>query len=197
MLLAFIVATTVISLVPGPSMAIIVMNTARRGLPQGIRTIAGAVLADAVLLLVALSGVGALLHASARAFAVLKWLGVAYLLYLGIQQLRSRPAATAAAPARQEGSAFLQGLGTTLLNPKIIGFLIVYFPQFLDPQRSAFDQLLLLGPLFLLVVFLVFLLCALAARGIAGLLATPRGQAGLQRISGLSLIGCGAYAAAT
>jgi len=95
------------------------------------------------------------------------------------------------------GNAFLQGMGTTILNPKIIGFLIVYFPQFLNRDERVIDQMLVLGPLFLLVVFLVFLLCALAAKCLRRALETARGRATSKNVSGLSLISCGVYSAAS
>jgi threonine/homoserine/homoserine lactone efflux protein len=92
-------------------------------------------------------------------------------------------------------NAFLQGLGSTILNPKIIGFLIVYFPQFLTRQESFLQQMLVLGPLFLLIVFLVFTLCVIAASQLRHRLNSSSGRQTFRRVSGLSLIGCGAYLA--
>ncbi len=194
MLLSFIVATTVVSLMPGPSMIVIMMNSIDRGLAQGIQTIAGAVLADAILLLLTLSGVGTILYTSALAFSLLKWFGVLYLIYLGYVQLKSKVEEEESKAARP-GNAFLQGLGTTLLNPKIIGFLIVFFPQFLNREESVLKQLFVLGPLFLLIVFIVFLLCALAARSIRGAMASRKGKVVFKNVSGISLIGCGLLSA--
>ena len=93
------------------------------------------------------------------------------------------------------GNAFLQRMGTTILNPKIIGFLIVYFPKFLNRDERVMDQMLVLGPLFLLVVFLVFPLCALAAKCLRCVLETARGRATSKIVSGLCLIGCGVCSA--
>ena len=109
MLWSFVIATTLISLMPGPSMVIIIMNAVDRGLAEAIQTILGVVVADAILLVLVLSGVGAILYASAVAFAVLKWFGVLYLIYLGIAQLRSRVDDAGHTQARQ-GNAFMQGL---------------------------------------------------------------------------------------
>jgi len=95
------------------------------------------------------------------------------------------------------GNAFLQGMGTTILNPKIIGFLIVYFLQFLHRGERVMDQILVLGPLLLLVVFLVFLLCAPAAKCLRRVLETARGRATSKNVSGLCLIGCGVCSAAS
>lgn len=129
-----------------------------------------------------------------RRFTLANRWDTVYLTYLGIAQLRSRVNDAGHTQARQ-GNAFMQGLGTTILNPKIIGFLIVYFPQFLHQDAPVIEQLLLLGPLFLLIVFLVFLLCALVAGRIRGLLETRKGRVAVKNVFGMSLIGCGLLAA--
>lgn len=196
MIWSFIVATALITLMPGPSLIVIMMTAIDRGLAKSIQTILGVVVADAILLLLVLSGVGAIIYASAEAFAALKWLGAIYLIYLGVMQLRSR-ANDRLVKSGAQRNAFLQGLGTTVLNPKIIGFLIVYFPQFLNRDENVLSQMAVLGPLFLLVVLLVFLSCALAAKGLRRVLETARGRATSKNVSGLSLIGCGVYSAAS
>lgn len=196
MLWSFIVATALITLMPGPSLIVIMMTAIDQGLARSIQTILGAVVADAILLLLVLSGVGAIIYASAEAFAALKWLGAIYLIYLGMMQLRSKENDRRVESGAQR-NAFLQGLGTTVLNPKIIGFLIVYFPQFLNRDENVLNQMAVLGPLFLLVVFLVFLSCALASKGLRRVLETARGRAASKNVSGLSLIGCGVYSAAS
>ena len=196
MIWSFIVATALITLMPGPSLIVIMMTAIDRGLAKSIQTILGVVVADAILLLLVLSGVGAIIYASAEAFAALKWLGAIYLIYLGVMQLRSR-ANDRLVKSGAQRNAFLQGLGTTVLNPKIIGFLIVYFPQFLNRDDGVLNQMIVLGPLFLLVVFLVFLSCALAAKCLRRVLETARGRATSKNVSGLSLIGCGVYSAAS
>lgn len=196
MLWSFIAATTLISLMPGPSMVIIMMTALDRGLTKSIQTILGVVVADAVLLILVLSGLGALLYTSALAFTTLKWLGVVYLIYLGIAQLRSKVEDSGPTGADRRTAPFLQGLGTTLLNPKIIGFLIVYFPQFLNREEPVLNQMRVLGPLFLLIVFAVFLLCALGAKALRSVLETHRGRVMVKNASGVSLIGCGVLSAA-
>lgn len=195
MLLSFIIATTVVSLMPGPSMVLIIITAAERGLAKSMQTIAGAVLADAILLALTLSGLGAIIHASALAFSALKWCGVVYLVYLGVMQLKSK-VADETMRAVPRGNSFLQGLGITLLNPKIIGFLIVFFPQFLNPNEGVAQQLLILGPLFLLIVFLVFVAFAVAARAVRRFLDTTEGKIIFKNVSGASLIGCGLLSAA-
>jgi threonine/homoserine/homoserine lactone efflux protein len=192
----FIVATTLISLMPGPSMIIIMMTTLDHGLFKGTQTILGVIVADAILLALVLSGVGVLLYACAIVFSALKWLGVVYLIYLGIAQLQSKVKEDFHAGSAPRVTPFLQGIVTTLLNPKIIGFLIVYFPQFINREETVTHQMVLLGPLFLLIVFTVFMLCALGAKALRSVLETHRGWVMMKNVSGVSLIGCGVLSAA-
>ncbi|UTH74696.1 LysE family translocator [Chromobacterium sp. IIBBL 290-4] len=189
---SFIVATALITLLPGPSMLVIAACALDRGWRAGMAATGGVVLADAILLAIALSGVGALAQASPMALHGLKWLGTAYLLYLGVGLLRARSGGTTTSGG--PGGAFRRGLMATLPNPKIIAFLIVYFPQFMQPGRDTVGQLLVLGPLFLLTVGAVFLLCVAAVLTVGR--ALPRGGEGwLNRACGCCLIACGLYSA--
>ncbi|KUM02489.1 LysE family transporter [Chromobacterium subtsugae] len=193
MVWSFIAATALITLLPGPSMLVIVACALGQGWRAGAAATGGVVLADAILMAIALSGVGALAQASPLALLGLKWLGAAYLTYLGASVLRAGNKGAAAEASGRSGGAFRRGLAATLPNPKIIAFLIIYFPQFIQPGRDTAGQLLL-GPLFLLTVGAVFLLCMAAALTVGR--AMPRGRAGwLSRACGCCLIACGLYSA--
>ena len=194
MLWSFVIATCIVTLMPGPSMVAVVMNSIQRGLWDGVQTSLGVVVADAILLALTLSGIGTLLYTSALAFSVLKWGGVAYLVYCGIRQLRSKVDAEEEAGVAK-GNAFLQGFGITMLNPKIIGFLVAFFPQFLQREESIAGQLVVLGPVFLLVVFATLLFYALTATSVRGVLQTRKGRVVLKNVSGGALVGCGVLAA--
>ncbi|MDG9671038.1 LysE family translocator [Hahella sp. CR1] len=198
MLVSFIVATVLITLAPGPSMLLVIANTLRSGLGQGIFTSLGVVVADAMLLCLTISGLGALVQTSALAFNLLKWFGVAYLAYLGVRQLCSQPSTedlSGAEVAKQ--NPFKQGLGVTLLNPKIIGFFIAFFPQFLDANTPVGPQLMTLGPLFLVIVFLILAGYAMAANRVRRWLAGAQAQSVLNKSSGFALLVCGAAAGLT
>lgn len=189
MLLNFILATALITLLPGPSLIIILTQSLRHGLARGLWVVSGVVLADAVLLLAVTGGLGALLLASAWMLSILKWLGIFWLIWLGVGLLRSAAQPVQPLEISSENS-FRQGLLTTLSNPKIIGFLLVYFPQFLQRDRPVLMQMAWLGPVFLLTVWVVFAGYALLARGFQQVLNSAHGQTWLQRLSGLSLICC-------
>lgn len=193
MLLSFVVATCLITLMPGPSMLLVMMTSIQKNLGAGVKAILGVMVADALLLVLTLSGIGTLLYTSAMAFAVVKWLGAGYLIYLGIKQLRS-PVEKSAKDESLSRNPFIQGLGITLLNPKIIGFFIAFFPQFINQNESITDQLMILGPLFLLIVFAVLLVYALFASGIRPMLTSYRGKVVVKNASGLGLVGCGLFA---
>ena len=194
MLWSFVIATCVVTLMPGPSMVAVVINSIQRNLMQGVQTALGVVAADAILLALTLSGIGTLLYASSLAFSILKWGGVAYLVVCGIRQLRSN-VDEEGGHAQAKGNAFLQGFGITMLNPKIIGFLVAFFPQFLNREESIAGQLAVLGPVFLLVVFATLLFYALTATGVRGVLQTRKGRVVLRNVSGAALVGCGVLAA--
>jgi len=150
--LAFFAASWVIAISPG-SGAVLSMS---HGLAYGVRhasaTIVGLQLGLSVVLLVAGVGVGALLLASATAFTVVKVLGAAYLIWLGFQQWRAPVAAAAGAQPGAAGVPGLpsvrqrvaQGFFTNVTNPKGIVFMVAVLPQFIDPARPLWLQLLIL-----------------------------------------------------
>ncbi|MEO9384057.1 LysE family translocator [Chromobacterium phragmitis] len=190
MIWSFIAATILVTLLPGPSLLLIVGAAIQRGWRAGAAVSLGVVLADAILLLAVLGGLGALARVEPLALSILKWLGAGYLLYLGGAQLCLAGGGAAA----DEAGGFRRGVATTLLNPKIIGFLAVYFPQFIRPDQDVWRQMLWLGPLFLATVLAVFLLCAAVAKMLAGVLGGA-GGAWLERGCGCCLIACGIYSA--
>jgi len=193
----FVVASVLVTLLPGPSMLLVVADAMRGGTRAGLVTALGVVTADAVLLVLSLLGVGAVLAASAQLFVVLKWTGAGVLVYLGLRQWRAAgrapdlPAAKGASAARR----FATGFGVTMLNPKIIGFFVAFFPQFVDPAAPALVQLGLLGASFLCVVMAVLGLYAVAASRLAGFIRGPRAAQAMSRLSGRTLIAAGGMAA--
>lgn len=152
--LAFVIATTVMILLPGPSVMLTVAHSLAFGAIRALATVSGAVLAIGVQLLVTLIGMSWLMLVLADGFEVLRWAGVAYLIYLGIQQWRA-PALEAgtAAPAVSSKTLFAQGFLVTIANPKSLIFLAAFFPQFVDPAAPWLPQMLLLGATFVVIGF--------------------------------------------
>jgi homoserine/homoserine lactone efflux protein len=162
--LAFVVATTVMILLPGPSVMLTVAHSLAFGAVRTLMTVSGAVLAIGVQLLVALIGMSWLMLILANWFELLRWAGVAYLIFLGIQQWRALPV-DSAVPTRAVSSKalFAQGFLVTIANPKSLIFLAAFFPQFVDPNAPWLPQMVLLGATFLTIGFVFTAIWGFAA----------------------------------
>jgi threonine/homoserine/homoserine lactone efflux protein len=145
-LLAFAGVALVLTLTPGPDMALVLRNTLRGGRAAGFRTVAGIALGLVGWATASAVGVAAVLAASATVFTALKLAGAVYLVYLGVQSLRSlrRGEERDGAP-RRAGSPFRQGLVTNLLNPKLAVLFTTLLPQFISSDDPAAKSALLAG----------------------------------------------------
>jgi threonine/homoserine/homoserine lactone efflux protein len=153
----FVVASLALTLVPGPAVLYIVARSVEGGRPAGLVSVLGIGAGGFVHVAFAALGLSALLVSSAAAFAVVKWLGVAYLIYLGIGRLLARDEEEAAVSVGNEPltRVFSQGVIVNVLNPKTALFFLAYLPQFVDPSRGAVTaQIALLG-----TTFVVLALC--------------------------------------
>ena len=166
-LLAFLGVSALVIMTPGPDTAITIRNTLTGGRAGGLATALGIATGQAIWALATSAGIVALLVASEPLFQAVKYAGAAYLVWLGLQSLRSafRPAAgqgaIAAARPPTPGSAFSQGLVSDLSNPKMAAFFTSLLPQFVPPDTASFVGLILLGLLFsLLTLFLAGVLYA-------------------------------------
>jgi len=187
--LAFVLATTILMLIPGPNVALIVGNSLAHGTRAGLLTVAGTSTAMVPQLALAAIGMAALLGAASTWFDYLRWAGVIYLVVLGVRQWRA-PAidltATAPRPPRQ---IFLRGVLVSLTNPKTLLFYGAFFPQFIAIDRPAAPQAVLLSITFLAIALLVDSGWAMLAGRLRPLLAT-RGRLRNRAAGGL-LIGAG------
>jgi homoserine/homoserine lactone efflux protein len=201
--LAFLVASCVIAVSPG-SGAVLSMS---HGLSYGVRrttaTIVGLQLGLAVILLVAGLGVGAVLTASATAFTVIKVVGACYLLWLGWRQWRAPVAAAAAAEGDAEASVrepdltapqrVLRGFLTNVTNPKGIVFMAAVLPQFIQPTRPLWLQLLVLLATTVMVDVTVMHGYAWLAARLQGVLRSVRARRAQNRVFGGVLMAMGAF----
>ncbi|MBV7543048.1 LysE family translocator [Acidovorax sp. sic0104] len=204
-LLMFVAAGWLLNLTPGPDVLYIVSNALRSGTRAGIVAGLGITAGCFVHIFAAAVGVGALLAASATAFTVLKWVGAAYLLWMGVRMLFSKAscdggsgaaiAAAQAAPAVPVSlrSIFMGGFWTNVLNPKVAIFFLAFVPQFIAPgtdnKALAF---VLLGVLFNVNAIPVNTAWALAAGWMARRVgAVQRGMHWLDRVAGAMFIGFG------
>ncbi len=189
--LGFVLATAVLILIPGPNAALIVANSVARGTRFGLMTVAGTSAAVVVQLCLTALGLTAVLGALAVWFEWIRWIGVAYLLFLGIRQWRAPVVdLTRAVPQpRSARKVAMRGFLVGLTNPKTLLFYGAFFPQFLDPARPIGPQIGLLCATFLLIAVVLDSGWALAAgRARRLLMARPRLR---NRLSGGCLIGAG------
>lgn len=140
--LAFIAANAVLTLIPGPSVLLVVSQAITRGKKVALMCIAGDVLAVMVQMTLSLVGVGAILAASATLFALVKWAGIGYMAYLGFRQIADARSGKAHTEARvqKQSSGFGVGFFTGVLNPKGIIFNVAFLTQFMDPAGNTFVQ---------------------------------------------------------
>lgn len=166
--LIYLLAVAGLSMTPGPNTLLALTHGALHGHRKALWTIAGGAIGFTLLIGLSMVGIGALLRAWAPALIALKWIGGAYLIWLGIQlwrspamQLRPVPGATSAAGAR----LFRQGLLSAVSNPKALLFYGAFLPQFIDPQRSLLVQFAVMAGTFAATEFVVeYLLARLAHR---------------------------------
>lgn len=206
-LLLFIVAGLLLNLTPGPDVLYIVSNALRSGTRAGVMAGLGITAGCFVHVFAAAVGVGALLAASATAFTILKWMGAAYLLYVGVRLLFAQPMPESWAslrPAPAYGgrnplwAVFRGGLLTNVLNPKVAIFFLAFVPQFIAPetQHKAL-AFVLLGTLFNVNSVAVNSAWAVAAGWMARRAAVQRGMHWLDRAAGAMFLAFGLKLALT
>lgn len=143
----FVMMTFVVSATPGPNMLLVMSHSARFGFRAALRTMAGCMTALLAMMSLSAAGLGALLQAFPSVFDALRWIGAAYLAYLGFKSWRS-PVHEGSAPAAAEttgrpdhaGRLYRQGLLVAASNPKAILFAAAFFPQFIRPELPQLPQ---------------------------------------------------------
>ena len=150
---AFVVATVVLILIPGPNVALIVANSLAHGPRYGLITVAGTSSAVVLQLACTVLGLTGLLSLLATGFDWLRWAGVAYLVYLGVAAWRAPAVDRGAAPPRTRSARtmYLRGFFVSLTNPKTLLFYAAFLPQFVDADGDQGAQLILLAVTFLVI----------------------------------------------
>jgi threonine/homoserine/homoserine lactone efflux protein len=185
--------------IPGPAVLYVVSRSIDQGRRAGLASVAGISTGTVVHVTLATVGLSSLILASRVAFDSVRFVGAAYLIFLGVRRLLTREQETAevARPPRSVRDLYTQGVIVNLLNPKTIVFIFAFIPQFVDPgARHVWLQVLVLGLSFALLGMLSDSLYALAAGSIADKLRGSRGMARFERwFGGSVLIGLGLVAA--
>jgi threonine/homoserine/homoserine lactone efflux protein len=192
----FLVGSVVITVVPGADMALITRQVMTRGRAAAQRTIAGNLSGLVVHAAALAAGLSALLVASATAYTAVKLAGAAYLIYLGVQSLRharhARTEAPEAAPRRRlGGSPYVQGLVSTVLNPKPALFFLSYLPQFIDRRHSVVLQVAILAGIHIVIGFVWLTIYASLVHRLKEAITRPRVKAAMESVSGVVLVALG------
>lgn len=175
---------------PDTSQLLIVSNAMKHGLRRSLWVIAGDLGANTFQMTAAAFGLAAAIATSAQAFGWIKWLGVAYLLWIGLRLMLSRAALGPGAAARsaRRTRLFRMGFVTSMTNPFAVVFFAALFPQFIDPGAVVLLQLVILGATYLFVDGLTLVLWGWAGARVAAQLSNLS-MAGINRISGGLMIG--------
>ena len=190
---AFAAASTILLLIPGPTVLLVVSYALGQGWRTALPMAVGVALGDFTAMTLSMLGLGALLAASATLFTVLKWVGAAYLVYLGIKlwraggTLNAAPRADAVSAGRMLGHAWL----VTALNPKSLTFFVAFLPVFLDPAAAFLPQMLVFETTFLMLAFANAFGYALVATKARRLAASPRAIGVVNKVGGGLLVSAG------
>jgi threonine/homoserine/homoserine lactone efflux protein len=197
--LAFVAASAVLLVIPGPTILLVVSYALGRGWRTAAPVAAGVALGDLTAMTLSMLGLGVLLASSAALFTALKWLGAAYLIWLGVKLWRAGGVLETA--ARSDATPRLRMLAhawlVTTLNPKSLVFFVAFVPQFVDPARPFWPQALALEATFVVLAFANAFAYALLGARARRLAASPRAIRIVNRAGGTALIGAGAVTALT
>jgi threonine/homoserine/homoserine lactone efflux protein len=200
LLFAFAVAALLLAVIPGPGMLYVLARSIGGGRRVGLRSSVGTAIGGAVHVVAAAVGLSAILAASATAFAIVKYVGAAYLIWLGVSTIRSARGATAMPDLTTDvdAGALRQGIVTEMLNPKTALFFLTFLPQFCQPENGPVAlQATVLGLISVLLntaadVVVAYVVGPLSRR----LVHNVRMWRRQRRATGGLLVGLGIYAAA-
>lgn len=194
---AFLVASFVLAVTPGPGVLYIVTRSLVQGRRFGLASVAGVALGNLGNALAASIGLAALFAISSLAFSVVKYAGAFYLVYLGVQMLRSNPISSSATatPSASLGRVLRDGFVVALLNPKTTVFFAAFLPQFLGANAPPMFQSIALGTLFVAIAAVTDSAYALAAGAVAPALRGDILPRIGRRLGGGVFIGLGVFTA--
>ena len=200
-LLAFVGICLLLSVTPGPDMAVVTKNALAHGRRGVFLTTTGIALALSIWITATALGLSALVRASSDLLIVLKLIGAAYLAYLGIRTLiesRRKPNDLLAgtAPAAPAHVIFRQGFLSALSNPKLGVFFVTFLPQFVMPGQAVLPRLLVLGLLFAVIGWTWLNVYGFFVTRIRDVITAPRVRQWMERVTGVVLLGFGARLAA-
>lgn len=198
--LAFAAAAAVVIAIPGPTTLMVTGHAMSSGPRVALASLLGVALGDFTAIACSVLGLGAVLAASAEAFTVLKWIGAAYLVYLGIRLWRAPavPMGAAAGPKRRGAGerrsirrAIAESFSVTVLNPKGLLFFAAFLPQFIDQHRAILPQVVILALTFEVLAASSLALYVFMMARARRVMDSPRAIRIMNRAGGTMLIGAG------
>jgi threonine/homoserine/homoserine lactone efflux protein len=197
-LVAFLVASVVLAITPGPGIAYVVARTVAGGRPEGLASCIGTGIGGLLHVIAAALGLSLLIAQSAVAFNLVKYLGAAYLVYLGIRLLLRKESAFTVEAVASQGArrALFEGIVVEGLNVKTALFFLAFLPQFTAPSAPLAPQLVLLGTICVALNTLVDVVAVFSAHRLlkSGAARVARARM-LIRVSGVTILGLGAFLA--
>jgi threonine/homoserine/homoserine lactone efflux protein len=190
--IAFLVITAVLVITPGPIVTLVIATGATRGVRAALITVIGTTAGNAALLAAIALGLSWVLKASVELFEIMRWCGVAYLIYLGVQAWRTATVPPDAVKIRGHVHVS-RGFLVAISNPKTIAFMTAFLPQFVDPSLPAGPQLAIMCAVSVVMAGLLDAAWGIAAGLGRGFFLKPQRQAVLNRVSGAILIGGGLW----
>lgn len=197
-LLAFLFAAVILAITPGPGIAYVVARTVAGGRAEGLASCFGTGIGGMLHVLAAALGLSLIVARSAVAFTLVKYLGAAYLIHLGIRLLLRKDHEFAVAPVTSRGArrALAEGIVVEALNVKTALFFLAFLPQFVTPGQPLVPQLVLLGSICVALNTLVDVVAVFAADRLLASEAARAARARLlTRMSGVTMLGLGAWLA--
>lgn len=190
-LLSFIVVSVGLIFVPGPNVLLIVSTSIAHGRKRGLQTVIGTTSGMAVQLTITALGTVGLINLLSNSFFWIKWVGIAYLVYLGIRHLTAfRRPSTQAPPISSSGS-FLIGFLISISNPKTMLFFAAFLPQFVNPSSPSIAQVAILSSIFLFLGVVIDSMYAILADKFGLLTKNNNAQNGRNLLSGIIYLGIG------
>lgn len=187
----FLLMSLLLILVPGPDSGLVIQNSIVHGKKAGMKTVIGSVSGLFIHTAAAVLGLSALIVKSAWLFTVLKWVGAAYLIYIGISSLRTvlrKEEPAAMTKAKKQKSFYLQGFITCASNPKVAVFFLTFLPQFVTDNMNHMLQFSLMGLAYGVMTIMVFTLYVLLIEAFSRWLKKPVVQKALQGTTGAVLV---------
>jgi RhtB (resistance to homoserine/threonine) family protein len=191
-LVAFVGIAALLTITPGADTALVTKNAITRGRAAAFWTTLGICLGCLIHSIASALGLSAILARSAQAFEIVKWIGAAYLAWIGTRSLVGQavglPRPAEAGPTR---ASFHEGLFTNLLNPKVAIFYLTFLPQFVDPARPVLQQSILLACIHIVMGLVWLTLVAHFLTSLGGVMQRPSIKRRIEQVTGAVLITLG------